>query len=201
MKDQSVRINSGLLKGMKIQAPRNEITRPSSSKLREAVFDMLRPELEDSIFWDLFSGSGSIGLTALSLGIKEVCFVEAHREALAVLNKNILEAFRRFESQSLEAPDLKIHALKMESAWRKLMQGKAPDIIWADPPYKDSLKWSEYILRESAEFLEPGSFFVLELETKDLETCSSSDLFTDTVWELIKTRKYGGSSIIIWRKL
>ena len=67
---------------MPTKSPPGNETRPTSSKVREAVWNSLRCSLEDSVLFDVFSGSGAIGIDAISLGAQEVQFCEIHRPTL-----------------------------------------------------------------------------------------------------------------------
>lgn len=83
------RITGGIFKGRVLHAPLDRRTRPMQGALRETVFNVLRPELEGANVLDLFSGTGSLGLEALSRGAASCTFCERHRPAVAVLRKNI----------------------------------------------------------------------------------------------------------------
>lgn len=123
-----MRIVSGIYKGRKLLAPKGLKTRPTSERVREAVFSMLYGRVEDAAFLDLFAGSGAVGLEAVSRGATHATFVESDREALRCLEKNIaaLEA----EDQASIVKGDAIQVLKKMSK-----QEKSFDIIYADPPY------------------------------------------------------------------
>ena len=75
---------------MSLKSPPGDQTRPTSSKVREAVWNSLRETLEGASVFDSFSGSGAIGIDALSLGAQEVQFCETHRPTLRVLKENVV---------------------------------------------------------------------------------------------------------------
>ena len=85
-----MRIISGELKGRIIRTANSQAVRPATDRVRESLFNMLasRLEMEGIAVLDLFAGSGSLGLEALSRGAAEATFVENHREALRYLEEN-----------------------------------------------------------------------------------------------------------------
>ena len=194
-----MKINSGPLKGMRIIIPKNEITRPTLSRVREAVFNMLRNYLPDAVFWDLFSGSGALGLVALSLGAAEVVFVEQDPPAIQALRQNIEEAKKRFLSNGDEVPQIGLLPHEFNRAWENLKKRKQPDIVWADPPYKESVKWTLFLLKELPSFVSQGTLLVMEMLNDDYEAAEKNQAFVAPQWELVKARKYSSSIIVIWR--
>ncbi len=88
---RGVRIVAGSLGGRVLRAPHGAATRPTSEKVRQALFNILGPPPEDTHVLDLFAGSGALGLAALSRGVASVTFVERARPALAALHQNVTE--------------------------------------------------------------------------------------------------------------
>ncbi len=105
-------------------APPGRATRPMLDRVREAVFSSMQPRLADAVVLDLFAGSGSLGLEALSRGARHVRFVERGAPALAALRANV-DALGVRDRVTVVADD----ALK-PAAW-----GPAADIVLLDPPY------------------------------------------------------------------
>ena len=121
-----IRITGGEFKGRRLKVPRG--VRPTSAKLREALFSILAGRLEGALVLDLFAGSGSLGLEALSRGAEGAVFVERGGGATAVLRRNIASI----------GPEGRVRAMKAD--WRKGVsilagEGKGFDVILADPPY------------------------------------------------------------------
>ena len=119
-----MRIIAGEFRGRRIEAPPGLATRPMLDRVREALFSTLQRRLPDAVVLDLFAGSGSLGLEALSRGARTVRFVERGAPALAVLRKNV-EALRVRERVEVVVAD----ALK-PSSWLP-----AVDVAFLDPPY------------------------------------------------------------------
>src|SRR5580658_9021917 len=84
-----MRIIAGQFRGRKLLAPESDQTRPITDRVKQSVFDVLSPRLPDAVVYDLFAGTGSMGLESLSRGCKFVTFFESDRSALKLLEKNI----------------------------------------------------------------------------------------------------------------
>src|SRR2546422_10639700 len=100
-----MRIIAGEFRGRTILAPEGNATRPITDRVKQSLFDILTPLLEDAIVYDCFAGTGSMGLEALSRGAKRAVFFEADRSALQRLKKNI-EALEMQKTSTVRAGDL-----------------------------------------------------------------------------------------------
>ena len=121
-----MKIISGKYKGRPIKAPKGATTRPTSSKVRESIFNILQGEIEGARFLDLFAGSGIMGLEALSHGAESVTFIENNKQAASCIRANL---------KSLEE---KATLLQRDAALalKQLHKAQAQfDIIYMDPPY------------------------------------------------------------------
>jgi 16S rRNA (guanine966-N2)-methyltransferase len=120
----SVRITGGALRGRKVPLPRGEL-RPTSSRAREAYFNVIAPSIEGSRFLDLFSGTGVFSLEAASRGAISIVAVDSASPAMRAL----AELARQW--------DLPIRTLVTDSVLAaKRLQGEPPfDLVYADPPY------------------------------------------------------------------
>ncbi len=88
-KAPAIRISGGRFKGQKIALPASEKTRPTKAIVRESLFDTLQNDLLEAGFVEVFAGSGSVGLEAISRGCETVCFMEQDPEAIATLKANL----------------------------------------------------------------------------------------------------------------
>ncbi|MCX7914786.1 MAG: RsmD family RNA methyltransferase [Verrucomicrobiae bacterium] len=121
-----MRIIAGVARGMTLVAPRGKNTRPTSDRVRSAIFSILGERVIGATVADLFAGCGGLGLEAASRGARRVVFVENDQRALVALERNIAEFQRR-------APVwLKIFRADV---FRFLRGGEQFDIVLADPPY------------------------------------------------------------------
>jgi len=130
-------IMAGQFKGRNLLPPKGkETTRPITSLARKSLFGMLEPWLGDAVVLDLFAGTGTIGIEALSRGAALCCFAERDGQALARLRRNIDT----------------VGAAKQSVVWggdvyagltgRLKRLGQPVDIAFVDPPYSQSRKWS-----------------------------------------------------------
>jgi len=120
-----VHIISGTHKGRKLEIPKSAV-RPTMDKVREAIFAMIRSEVLNAKILDLFAGSGSLGLEALSEGAESCDFVESSYKVVKILQKNI--------SKLIFSEFAHIHNCSVFSYLKNCT--KTYDIIFFDPPYK-----------------------------------------------------------------
>lgn len=155
-----MRIIAGKYKGRQLVSSRDDTIRPTTDRIKEFIFDVLDEFVLDARVLDLFCGSGSLGLEALSRGAKEVTFVDKNVNSLRVLRKNIA-TLGVVEGISIRRKDV----------LGFLRQNREPfDLIFADPPFK----WNRYIELLPLVFLPENltelGIFVLESErTHDIE--------------------------------
>ena len=123
-----MRITGGSLRGRRLFSPKNRSLRPTSDKVREALFNILGERIENSRFLDAFSGTGAVGLEALSRGAKKAVLVEQSTRAIALIRKN---------AQSIELSPQIIPGDFFKIAERLFRKKARFDIIFIDPPYMD----------------------------------------------------------------
>ena len=171
-------ITGGKYKGRKITAPDEKITRPTLSKVRQGVFNVLFSELGDfgdKSFLDLFGGSGIMGLEAISRGFKEAAVFEKNPKVAQILKKN-------YATLGLK-PNLKIgDSIKLIE---KL--DRSFDVIYVDPPYYSGIYDEIFQILSSIEKL--NSIIIVE-HIDDLNLKN---------FQLIKEKNYGGKRVSFFR--
>jgi 16S rRNA (guanine966-N2)-methyltransferase len=120
-----VRVVGGSAKGHRLHAPRGTDTRPTSDKVRESIFNIVRDQFVDGDVLDLFAGTGALGIEALSRGAERVVFVERRLAACDVIRRNL--AHTKFESQA------RVLCKSVERALPEL--DGLFSLVLADPPY------------------------------------------------------------------
>lgn len=130
-------IIGGKFKKQTLQSPAGEDVRPTSSKLREALFNICQQTIEEAEFLDIFAGSGAVGLEALSRGAKHATFIEKGRHAAKIIKENI-------EKLKVEPFTEVIVADAFHTLQKFGEAGVQFDIIFADPPY--GLGYGEQII-------------------------------------------------------
>lgn len=147
----SLRITGGTARGRAIASPLGRDVRPTSSKIRQALFNILKGRLEDSVFLDLFAGTGLMGIEALSRGVSELISVETERQ----LAKNIKESLEKlsFDGEVITGDVREVI---------KTLPAYYFDIIFADPPYKSPLAQSVLQLVNRHNLLKEGGLLIIE---------------------------------------
>lgn len=146
-----MRIISGLRKGHPLQVPKSDL-RPTTDLTREAIFNILESRIDftNILVLDLFSGSGALGLEALSRGARQATLVEQSSEAVRTIRSNVETL--GFKDQCVIVRDDVFRFLKRQS--------DTFDLIFADPPYE--LEQIPILVERVPEFLSEGGLFVLE---------------------------------------
>ncbi|MEK6577186.1 MAG: 16S rRNA (guanine(966)-N(2))-methyltransferase RsmD [Nitrospirota bacterium] len=151
-----MRVISGIARGRKIRAPKGLELRPTSDRVKESLFNIIMDRVEGSRFLDLFSGTGNVGIEALSRGASEVTFVEKNPRFLRIIRENL----------SLLGIGVKgeiILSGALEYIRKAAREEKRYDIIFLDPPYKsDILEREIWPLLGGAEILAPGGMIIVE---------------------------------------
>ena len=121
-----MRVISGSRRGARLRAPRGEHTRPTSDRVREAIFSILG-DVEGERVLDLFAGSGAMAIEALSRGAGSATLVDSSTAAIAVISANL-------RTLDLDAEVLRRDALRFLVAARGA--GRQYDLVFVDPPYR-----------------------------------------------------------------
>lgn len=183
-----MRIIAGAYKGRNLKAPPSMNVRPTSDRLRETLFNVIAPRIEDARFLDLCAGSGAVGIEALSRGASYATFVDRSRRSCKLIEAN-LELCRIPEEQ---------HEIYSAEASEFLRQTKSGpwDIVFFDPPYKeDYLKALEFLGSHTSKLLSDEALVVAEHHHKNS--------LPETIGKLKRTRvlKQGDSSLSFYQQL
>ena len=185
-KGLDMRIVAGKAKGTKLYTLEGENTRPTLDRVKESLFNIIQNEIQDSIFLDLFSGSGAIGLEAISRGAKKSILCDKSKEACMVIRKNIekthaLENIELYQSDFKEALTNRIH--------EKL------DIIFLDPPYKTDFAIEAVKMLREKDLLKDNTMIIIETDDSNriLENLKNINC------EIKDVRKYGRAYLIFLR--
>lgn len=127
-----MRVIAGSAKRLQLKTIEGLDTRPTTDRIKETLFNMISHEIADSYFLDLFSGSGAIGIEALSRGAKEAVFVEQNHKAMCCIRENLTFTKLMDRAAMLETDVL--------SALKRLEGRKQFDYIFMDPPYRKLLE-------------------------------------------------------------
>lgn len=189
-----MRIISGVHRSRLIESPKGkDLTRPTPSLLRKVFFDSIAPYIEDSVFLDLFAGSGVMGLEAISRGSSHAYFIEKNYRAANCIKANITQ-LKCVEQSTLLVTDA-IKALNTLS--RKSISF---DIIYIDPPYDleyQSEPISLYVLKvlKGLDLIHSSSVIGLETNQKQNLASITND------WNIIKSKSSGDAKLTILKLL
>ena len=171
-----MRVIAGSRRSLPLKTLEGDNTRPTADKYKETLFNCLQMDVPGSLFLDLFSGSGAIGIEALSRGAKRAVLVENNKQALDIIKQNI--HFTKFEN---EAEIVKSDVISYLSRLGKVNF----DIIFIDPPYGKGLEKEALEILSTKTFTNPD--FKIVVEAKLEEDFSFID---DTKFMIYKTKNY-----------
>jgi 16S rRNA (guanine966-N2)-methyltransferase len=177
-----VRIVAGSRRGHRIAAPKGAVTRPTSDRVREAVFSIVGP-VDGAAVLDLFAGSGAMGLEALSRGAASCVFVERDRDAARVIQANLEKL--RLTGATVVARDA-ASALNDERA-----RGRRYDLVLVDPPYEEWDAHARTLDTLLAEVLSDNALVVVE---------TSDRVEPELPLDLVTTRRYGSARITVFSR-
>ncbi len=151
-----MRVIAGSVKGARLQSPPGGALRPTSDRTKQILFDTLfsYASLQNSSILDLFAGSGSLGIEALSRGARNAVFVDSSRKALQFLRKNLEKTHFTKQSRIFNADAVAFLMKKRDN--------HGFDFVFADPPYEQGFAQKVVTEAGCTELLRLGGLLVLE---------------------------------------
>ena len=175
-----MRIVTGSARGVRLATLEGEATRPTSERVKQAVFSSIQFNIEGRTVLDLFAGSGQMGLEALSRGAASAMFVDSSAEAMEIIKKNIEKCRFGDRSRTLIS-DYRNYIRKAKGKY-------SFDLIFIDPPYASGSAVDAAKRCIEAGIAAPGCIFVCESsEARDAESCE--ELARRVTF--LKTAQYG----------
>lgn len=191
-----MKITSGWAKNLALRTPEGLSTRPTRTRVREAVLSSLQNELEGASVIDCFAGSGAMGLEMLSRGAISCLFLDSGSAALNCLRLNRDALLLRAKGSQANPPEIQIGSTDLftsDSKWNKSFAGC--DLLWVDPPYERAIEWLGYFLTNNQLYPKKNAMLILELRSSDhpraVELIERSPQFS-----LKKMRTYGETTIM-----
>jgi 16S rRNA (guanine966-N2)-methyltransferase len=181
-----LRVISGKYGGRNLVSLPGMTTRPILVRVKESVFNLLRPIIHGKRVLDAFAGSGSIGIEALSIGATHCTFLDTQTEALAVIKKNLVNLN--------VTEDTKLKNIDAFSFLR--LSDDCFDIIFLDPPQFKGL-WNKalYAVAEKPSIVSTNGSIIVKFDPSEKQTVSLTDFV------LVDERKYGKSMIQHFKKI
>lgn len=178
-----MRVITGRAKGRRLVAPRGDQTRPISDRAKEALFSLLGDEIEGARFLDLFAGSGSVGIEALSRGAASATFVERGWRGVKAIRENL-------KLTGLEGKASVVRA----DVFRFVAGAEGPyDIVYVAPPQYQAL-WAKTLLAlDAARLLASDALVVAQIFPKEYEELKLERL------RFVEERRYGSTMLLFYR--
>jgi 16S rRNA (guanine(966)-N(2))-methyltransferase RsmD len=179
-----MRIVGGDARGRRLKAPPSDRIRPTSDRIREAIFDLLGPGPYSGSALDLFAGTGALGIEALSRGFETAVFVEKDRIALGLIRENLARCGYEDRCRVEEKEVLR---------FLEVMDAAAPfNLVLLDPPYKKQLVAGCLERLARSRWMSDDGRIVCETE-RDLELPGRVETF-----ERAKHKRYGDTSVHVY---
>lgn len=178
-----MRVIAGAAKGRRLVGPQTRATRPLTDRVREAVFSSLAHKVVGARVLDLFAGSGSIGIEALSRGAERAVFVENGRQALAALRQNLVTV--GFENHLVVAEAVEQYLARANGTF---------DLLFFDPPWVMPTPEVESLLAVSARLAAPRAQLLVHRRQADSPPDPGPE------WRHVTTRRYGDGKIYRYEK-
>jgi 16S rRNA (guanine(966)-N(2))-methyltransferase RsmD len=151
-----MRVIAGKYRSRLLKGPGAQRLRPTSDRLRETLFNVLGASLDDSLFVDLFAGTGAVGIEAISRGARETIFVESNPKAARLIRENLKSLDILTGAELLESPALR--GLE-QMATRRLLA----DFIFLDPPYEKTAEYLQVLeFLDASHLIAPRGIVIVE---------------------------------------
>ncbi len=184
-----MRVIAGTAKSLPLKTIAGKDTRPTTDRVKETLFNMLQEEILNAYFLDLFSGSGAIGIEALSRGARYAVFVEKNKKALSCIRENL--QFTKLEKKAYVIGEDCLYALRSLEKEKKSFH-----IIFMDPPSHQGL---ERILLEylsTSGLADKETIIIIEASLK-----TDISYVKELGMEMIKQKKYKTNQHIFLQKM
>ena len=183
-----MRVIGGKFKGLKLMPPNDLGIRPTSDRLKEALFSILESKkyninIHNSSVIDICSGTGALGIEALSRGAKEVCFIDKDIKSIRIIQKNISKLNINHEDKIF------INIVKDEVTKALQKIDSIYDIVLIDPPYNTN------IINETLQDLK--NYNLIKTHSYIFAESSNAEIFDFNGYEILDTKKYGKSKLTI----
>jgi 16S rRNA (guanine966-N2)-methyltransferase len=178
------RVIAGKARGMRLQDVPGEITRPITDRVKEALFNIIGPDIQDASLLDLFGGTGSVGIEALSRGASFVRFIDLNRPAVNVIQANLERTHC-----SAQAEVIQMDAF----AYLKQRPNRQFDYIFIAPPqYKGLWLRALELLDEHPAWLSPYAWVIVQIDPVELQTVNPQSFHE------MEQRRYGSTLLIFY---
>ena len=179
-----MRVVSGTIRGLKLKFPKEVLVRPTTEKVKEAIFDSLQFRIEGKSFLDLFAGCGQMGIEALSRGAREVCLVDSYRDSVCAIRYNL--------SKLDENLSKKVSIVNKDVFYFLKTNPGHFDIVFMDPPYREGT--IPEVLEELSDCVSYDGIVICEHEKSEVLPEKVKNL------SVFKNKNYGKISVTYYAK-
>ena len=180
------RVVAGKARGLRLQPVPGDITRPITDRVKEALFNILGSDIQDTSLLDLFGGTGAVGIEALSRGAAYVRFIDLNHPAVQTIRENL--AFTRLQTNA--------QVVQMD-AFRYLHQhpDRTFDYIYIAPPqYKGMWLRALEALNENPGWLQPDSWVIVQIDPVEYQETHFSE------FQEFDQRRYGSTLLVFYER-
>lgn len=172
-----MRVIAGVARSLPLKSVPGLDTRPTTDRIKETLFNILQDEIYGCRFLDLFSGSGAIGIEALSRGASEAVFVENNKKAIVCIKENL--DFTRLSDKA------EVLSCDVLSGLHRLESGEPFQVVFMDPPYEQ--EWERKVLEELSESscITDDTLIVIEAAKE-----TSFEYLNELGYKLLKRKEY-----------
>lgn len=181
-----MRVIAGTARSLPLRAPEGPDTRPTTDRIKETLFNILQPYVPGSVFVDLFSGSGGIGIEAISRGAQKAYFIDNASKAISCIRQNL--AFTKFTERGIVIKQDVLAALSG-------IGEEQVDIIFMDPPYRQEYEKRALAVLRDIPYVTEDTLIVVEA---DLHT--KFDYLEEYGYKTIKEKQYKTNKHLFLRK-
>lgn len=176
-----MRVITGSARGRRLETLSGDDVRPTTDRVKEAIFSILQFDIENRSFLDLFAGSGQMGIEALSRGAKSATFVDNKKEAIRIIKDN-LNTTKLFDKATV---------VNMDSLGFLQYTDKKFDYAFIDPPYNSGLL--QKAMENIAQVMNESGAVICEIPTNDEILSNYGDFFLDRKY------RYGKIMVYVYR--
>src|SRR6266704_823366 len=191
-----MRVVTGEAKGRKLKGPKAPGTRPIIGRVKQALFNILSYRVEDARFLDLFAGSGSVGIEALSRGAASATFIEMNYSALKLVRENLKITGLQDRAEVLHADAFKF--LQTYSAEKQSLAGSQKreyDIIYVAPPQYQGMAARALQLLDNSKLLPDTGLVIIQIHPRERSVAAAVPL---TRLALSDERRYGSTLLMFY---
>jgi 16S rRNA (guanine966-N2)-methyltransferase len=191
-----MRVVTGEAKGRKLKGPRTPGTRPIIDRVKTALFDILSTRVEDARFLDLFAGTGSVGIEALSRGAASATFIEMNYSVLKLVRENLKITGLEDRAETLHTNAFKfLQSYSLENQPLPVNQARAYDIIYVAPPQYQGMAARALQLLDNSLLVPETGLVIVQIHPKERSVVAGIPL---TRLSLTDERRYGSTLLMFY---